>query len=93
LAKTITNNPGELQVDDYVNGSDAKQHIWVAWLASGADKTQDVTLPKVPGKVTKAERMPLAAGDDAAKATFTAKGSEVTLTVVESPTYLWIQAP
>jgi hypothetical protein len=93
FAKTVTNKAGELQVDEYVHGSDAKQHVWVAWLASGADKSQEVTLTKVPGKVTKAERMPLAAGDDAAKATFTAKGSDVTLTVGESPTYLWIQAP
>jgi Cellulase (glycosyl hydrolase family 5) len=93
FAKTVTNKAGELQVDEYVHGSDAKQRVWVAWLASGADKTQEVTLPKVPGKVTKAERMPLAAGVDTAKATFTAKGSDVTLTVGESPTYLWIQAP
>jgi len=93
FAKTITNKAGELQVDEYVNGSDAKQHLWVTWLASGADKTQEVTLSKLPGKVTKAERTPLAVGDDAAKAAFTAKGGNVTLTVGESPTYLWIQAP
>ena len=39
-----------------------------------------------------AERTPLAIGDDAAKATFTTKGSDVTLTVGESPTYVWIHA-
>jgi serine/threonine-protein kinase ATR len=93
FAKTVTNKAGELQVDEYVHGSDAKQRVWVAWLASGADKSQEVTLTMVPGKVTKAERMPLAAGDDAAKATFTAKGSDVMVTVGESPTYLWIQMP
>jgi serine/threonine-protein kinase ATR len=93
FAKTVTNKAGELQVDEYVHGSDAKQRVWVSWLASGADKTQETTLTNVPGKVIKAERMPLAAGDEAAKATFRAKGGDVTVTVSESPTYLWIQAP
>ena len=93
FAKTITGKHDALNVDEYVHGSDPKQRVWVAWLASGADKTQEVTLPKAPGKITKAERMPFAARDDAAEATFTAKGSDVTLTVGESPTYLWIQTP
>ncbi len=35
--------------------------------------------------------MPLAAGDEATKATFT--GSDATVTVGESPTYVWIQMP
>ena len=47
---------------------------------------------KVPDKVVKSERTPLAIGDDAAKATFTTKGSDMTLTVGESPTYMWIHA-
>jgi hypothetical protein len=76
-----------------VHGGDAKQLVWVAWLASGSDKTQEATLAKVPGKITRAERMPLAAGDEAAKATFTATAGAVTLTVGESPLYVWITAP
>lgn len=93
FAKTVTDKKGELCVDEYVHGTDAKQRIWVAWLPTGSDKTQEHTLTGLPGKVVKAERMPLASGDEAAKATFTAKGADVTLTVGESPTYLWIQAP
>lgn len=91
FAKTITGKHDALNVDEYVHGADAKQRIWVAWLASGSDKSQEVTLPEVTGKVTKAERMPFAAGDEAAKATFAAKGGYVTVTVGESPMYLWIQ--
>jgi serine/threonine-protein kinase ATR len=93
FAKTVTNKAGELQVDDYVSGSDPKQHVWVTWLASGADKTQDVTLTGLPGKPLKAELMPLAAGEEATKASFTATAGGVSLKVGESPTYIWIQAP
>ena len=93
FARTVTTTAGGAQVDEYVHGSDPKQRIWVAWLASGADKTQEVTLTKLPGKAVKTERMPFAPGDEAAKATFTATGADVVVTIGESPTYVWIQAP
>ena len=66
--------------------------MWVVWLASGANKTLDITLPHVPGTVVKAERMPFSAGD-ATTATYTRNGTNVQLTIGESPTYVWITSP
>jgi hypothetical protein len=46
----------------------------------------------LPGEVVKAERMPLATGEEAAAATFTAKPNHaVGVTISESPVFLWIQ--
>ncbi len=92
FAKTVTTTAGGTQIDEYVHGNHAKQRVWVVWLASGANKTLDITLPHVPGTVVKAERMPFSAGD-ATTATYTRNGTNVQLTIGESPTYVWITSP
>jgi serine/threonine-protein kinase ATR len=91
--KTITNDAGALQVDEYQHGTEQKKIIWVTWLASGSDASKDVTLNKLPGKVSKAEHMPLTKDHSASAATFNANGNNVQLKISESPVYLWITAP
>ena len=91
--KTITNDAGAVQVDEYQHGTDNKKIIWVAWLASGSDTSKDVTLSKFPGTISKAERMPLAKDKAANAATFSATGNDVQIKISETPVYLWITAP
>ncbi len=91
--KTITNTAGALQVDEYSHDTDKKNKVWVAWLASGTNVSKKVSLAQVPGKVTKAEVMPLSKDDAAKKITFTATKDQVEITIGESPVYLWISTP
>jgi serine/threonine-protein kinase ATR len=91
FARTVTDQPGELCVDEYAHGSDAKQRIWVAWLPTGSDKTRKTTLDHLPGSITKAERMPLA--PQAETVQVAQQGTQATLDLGESPTYLWLTVP
>jgi serine/threonine-protein kinase ATR len=79
---------------EYQHVTDAKQRIWVVWAPTPADQEVETSLSGLPGAVVKAERMPLAPGDAASAATFTAKpDGTVTATVGGSPLYLWIKLP
>ena len=92
FAKAVSDKPGERRIYEYQDVADAKKLCWVVWLPSGSDRSEEATISGLPGEVVKAERMPLAPGDEAAAATFTAKpGHAVAVTVSESPLYLMLQ--
>lgn len=61
--------------------------IMVVWSATGANKSSEIKLPSFKGKIVRAEKMPLTAGTPTP---VTVKGGN-TLTVDESPVYLWIK--
>ncbi len=92
FVKAVSDKPGERRIYEYQHVTDAKKQCWVVWLPSGSDKSEEATISGLPGEVVKAERMPLAPGDEAAAATFTAKpGHAVAVTVSESPLFLMLQ--
>ncbi len=91
--RVIKEDVGELYVYEYQSASDPKKFVWAAWSPTGNGRTAEVTLNTGSGKVTKAERMPLAKDDDT-KIKFTQPTpTTTTLTVTESPAYLFIEAP
>jgi hypothetical protein len=87
--KAIVKKKGGLHVFEYA-GANGTPRIWVVWLATGGDRSEIVTLRKLPSKPLKAERMPLKAGD-APTVKWSAKGRDIKLTITESPTYIWLR--
>lgn len=61
--------------------------VMVVWSATGTGKSAEMKLPALKGKIVKAEKMPLTAGAPTAVAVKAGN----TITVDESPTYLWIK--
>lgn len=92
FSRAIKQDAGELYVYEFVNGTNPKDVVWVAWLPTGATDTagtnpsREVTL-EVPAKPASAEAM--ATADGAPKAAqFEYADGKITITVSEAPTYL-----
>jgi hypothetical protein len=87
LARVVVEEPGRAVVLEFTHARDAARRIWVAWSPTGDGRTTEFTLPPLPGRVERAERMPLdanpvpAAPPDA--------GGKVTL--AETPLYLFLR--
>jgi len=91
LSRVVTQKTGELYAYEYQKGSDPQDKILAVWLPGGSGKTTTITLPGLGGKVKKAERMPLAAGDAESVTWQNAPGGAIRLEVSESPVYLWVR--
>lgn len=91
FARTVVQQTGGLYVYEYRKGAADSDRIWAVWSPTGSNRTAEVALPPFGGKIVRAEQMPLQAGK-AKPAAFRMQGEKVTLTVGESPVYLWIQA-
>lgn len=79
-------------VFEYQHATDTKQRVWVVWSPTASERQERCTLPDLPGKLLKAERMPLVA-DAAAVNDCEVRGTTATVTLTESPLYLWLQTP
>lgn len=86
LNAAIEKDKNGAYVFEYVNGEDPTKLVWVAWSPTGSEKQVDRQL-KLPGKVTKAQRMPTAK-DEKTDVSVAANGN---VTLTESPLYIWIQ--
>ncbi len=93
FARTVTETPGELYVYEYAHGTDPAKRVWAAWSPTGAGRTAEVTLKLSPKTVTRAERMPLAAGAVSPVAWQGIGSDGLRLTVTEDPTFLWLTRP
>ncbi len=74
---------------EFISPSKSKEVIWVAWSPTGTEKETEITIPKVNGRLMKADPM-LTENSDSnppVKLAFQKDGS-LKLTVTESPTYL-----
>ena len=92
FSKVVLEQAGERRIYEYQHVSDPKKVIWAVWSPTGVQRSEDGIVTGLPGEVVKAERMPLATGEEAAAATFTAKPNHaVGVTISESPVFLWIQ--
>lgn len=78
-----TQNIGEARLAEFRHEIN-QSRIWVIWMPTGQGRVARVDLPD--GKVTKAERMPLAAEE---RIEFRISGR--TLEAAESPVYLWLE--
>jgi serine/threonine-protein kinase ATR len=87
--RKVIEKPGDLYLYEFAHATDPKRKVWVAWSPTGSGRETGVTLPKPPGKLAKAERMPLAPGAaEAVKPTERKRGS-LEVNVGESPLYFW----
>ncbi len=58
--RTVEQAASDRCVYEYRHGSDPARRIWAVWSPNGSGRTVPVTLTDVPGRLEKAERMPLA---------------------------------
>jgi serine/threonine-protein kinase ATR len=92
FARAVLQQP-DRYLFEYQHATNAKQRVWVVWSPTAGERQERCALPDLPGKLFKAERMPLTAD---AKLTVTdgeVRGTTATVTVSESPLYLWLQLP
>lgn len=81
---------GDLYAYEFIHSTDRKRVVWAVWSPTGSNRTKDVTLAQLPGKVEKAERMPLAPGNPIPCRWTSPKAGSVRLDIDESPVYLWL---
>jgi serine/threonine-protein kinase ATR len=86
FAKAVVKTEGDVYCYEYENPAKAGEKIYVAWSPTGSAKSAMKTLPITV--VTRAEGMPLAAGD-APAVKWKAAAAGVEVEVGEGPVYLW----
>lgn len=91
---TVTNVPGELRIQEYQHGGDAKKFVWAVWSPTGHGRTASVQLRDFPGRLRSEQRMPLTTTVEMAldqPTPMSASGSW-RFDVTESPLYLFFDA-
>lgn len=86
FSKVAEKKEGEAYAYEYVPVEGKGDRIWAVWSPTGSDRKATFKLPKLDGKVVKAERMPMKEG---AAEKVEVKGGELPLD--ESPVYLWVR--
>jgi hypothetical protein len=74
---------------EFTHARDAARRIWVAWSPTGDGRTTEFTLPPPPGRVERAELMPL----DAMPVSAAPPDAAGRVTLTESPLYLFLRGP
>jgi hypothetical protein len=87
----VTNQPGHLRIQEYRN--DAGKIVWVAWSPTGDGSSFTATLSHVPGRLAKAQHMPLGAAPSAPPPVLRMGGGQLKVRVDESPLYLVFERP
>jgi len=91
FSRVVREDKDDLYVFEYVNPEkpgQPGQPVWVIWSPTGTLRVA-VKRIAVPGRLVKAEAMPLQAGG-AERVNLQAAGGAVELRVTESPVYLWL---
>lgn len=89
--RVIQRQEGAVYAYEFVHCADATQKVMVAWSPTGAGKMSEIELPVGTARITRAERMPLTAGDPTSLEV-TAQAGSVRVTVSESPIYIWTES-
>ncbi|HTH46737.1 MAG TPA: hypothetical protein VMB21_04435 [Candidatus Limnocylindria bacterium] len=90
FARVVLDRDGEALVHEYTHATDPKHRVWVAWSPTGSGRTASVELPKLPGWIERAERMPLRADEDPV---LPLAADAHTVPLTESPLYLFLRTP
>jgi serine/threonine-protein kinase ATR len=88
LARIVLEEPGRAIVLEFVHDRNAARSVWVVWSPTGDGRTSEFMLPRLPGRLERAERMPL--GAEPVPAPLPDSSRRITLT--ESPLYLFLRA-
>jgi hypothetical protein len=89
LARIVVEQPGRAIVLEFTHERDASRRVWVAWSPTGEGRTSEFVLPPLPGRVERAERMPL--GEEPVRVAPPVATRHVTLS--ESPLYFFLRVP
>lgn len=87
LNKIITKQTGKIHTYEFSHDTRRNFVIWVIWSPTGNGRTEEVTLHSLPGRLVKAESMPINK-DQAPKSDCQRIGTGLKLTLTESPIYL-----
>ena len=90
--RMVTNQPATLRVQEYRHGRDPKKLAWAVWSPTGEGKSANRVLAGAPGKLLKAERMPLGTAPAPAPGVKERDG-QLMAEVDESPLYLFFESP
>jgi len=90
--RIVTNEPGKLRVQEYQNGRNPNQIVWVAWSPTGENKTFNYTPVTTPGRLVSVEQMPLTQ-EDKRPMEKPVRINPLPIEVSESPTYLLFEKP
>ena len=91
FSRVIEATAGQQYVYEYQHGTDKKKRVWAVWSPTGTNRKAEVTLTKLPGKVIKAERMPLEPNGPAPVRWKATTAGSAQVEIDESPVYLWLQ--
>ncbi|AIE84126.1 hypothetical protein [Fimbriimonas ginsengisoli] len=90
FSRPLFQREGQAYAYEFRSDKNANDRIVAVWSPTGAERQATVTLPKL-GKVVRAERMPLSQSPAESVPFTVAKDGSVTVSIGESPVYLWIQ--
>jgi len=92
FTRIVTNSVGAIRVHEYQHVSTPKKRVWVAWKPSGDNELVSLLVKNLPGKVVRAERMPLTADAIGLETKIEQlPNGNVTLPLNGSPLYLYIE--
>ena len=91
FSRIVKQDKDDLFIFEYTNPDKPKEPIWVVWSPTGTQRTSGANFIP-PGKVVKAERMPLKAGGGE-PVVLTNNGMMLSVPASESPVYLWLNLP
>lgn len=101
LTRIVDKIAGDRCVYEFTRGDDANALVWVAWSPTGTrsdtkdgytPRTAAVTLSGLPGTVQQVIGMATASGTAPSPA-YTTGGSDISLTISESPVYIMMRVP
>lgn len=88
--RVVEEKENGLHVYEFEQDKKASNLVWVAWMANGEPSSKQTTLNRLPGKLLKAESMPMKDGT-APKAGIQPKGNSIRLGISGTPTYLFFR--
>lgn len=88
FSRVVREDKNELYLFQYDNPAKPAQPLWVIWSPTGTQRSV-IKRIAIPGRLVKAEAMPLRAGP-AEKVNVQTTGEILELPVTETPVYLWL---
>jgi hypothetical protein len=92
FARVVRAAPGDLYVYEFAHARDRTRRIWAVWCPTGAERKTSALLTGVPGRIERAERMPLGPQPAPPVVYAPAGRGSVRVEADESPVYLWLRA-
>ncbi|MBN2712633.1 MAG: hypothetical protein JXR97_09430 [Planctomycetes bacterium] len=91
FGRVVEKKSGQYLVYEYHHEKDQKKLIWVAWSPTGDNKETEAKLDIKGMKLLKAAKMTTQKADKPEAADVKIKGSSATLTITESPVYIYLE--